>query len=128
MTPEIENKISQEANWRSTDGHGVVHNLVLHNFTQGAEYGYSLAEKEIKGLRVQVSAYKTLTEAGDKIRNHQNKLLSEAKTVDSEREANEILTNEIDRLKELLRRQIVLDGNFKHNLDAWEQYKKQNNL
>ena len=54
--------------------------------------------KEVRAMKVQISAYKTLTETGDKIRSHQDKLLSESKTVESEREANSILTQEVESL------------------------------
>lgn len=60
-------------------------------------------KKEIASMKVQISAYKNLQQSGDKIRQHQSKLLSEAKTVDSEREANELLTNENEALKERIK-------------------------
>lgn len=41
---EIKIKIVQEANWRSTNGHGGVDDITRDNFILAAEYGYGLAQ------------------------------------------------------------------------------------
>lgn len=53
-------------------------------------------ESEIETLRKQVKAYANLVKTNDVIRAHQDKLLAEAKTVESEREANALLTDELE--------------------------------
>ena len=59
MTPEVGNKINQEANWRSTDGHGAVNELTHHNFTQGAEYGYRLGVEDKDNFAIGFAAWST---------------------------------------------------------------------
>jgi hypothetical protein len=50
---DIKRKIEEEANWRSTNGHGGVEEITRDNFILAASWGYELAYKEIlesKGL------------------------------------------------------------------------------
>lgn len=48
---EIKDKIEQEANWRSTNGHGGVDVITRDNFILAAIYGYQLAKQEIEKLK-----------------------------------------------------------------------------
>lgn len=43
---KIKNKIVEEANWRSTNGHGGVNDVARDNFIQAAEFGYLLAKSQ----------------------------------------------------------------------------------
>lgn len=50
---DIKRKIEEEADWRSTNGHGGIDNTTRDNFILAAEWGYELAYKETlqsKGL------------------------------------------------------------------------------
>lgn len=101
VTP-ISEKPEKEGTYLCIRTNGTVKGVYRHggeNFPFPSVYTHWLRpvyELEIVTLRSQVAAYKALVKAGDAIRAHQYKLLSEAKTVESEREANALLTDELE--------------------------------